>query len=269
MVSLSLDTPELAAKYDVVGQRQFSHGKLLVNDLRIRAGEQVLDVGTGTGLLAAHVAAVVGPQGRVVAIDPLPLRIELAKKKAPPQLEARVGNAEDLSAFSPNSFDVVYLNSVIHWISNKQHVLEEIRRVLKPGGRVGFTTAAKDRPHDVELIRAQVLKQTGLAERAASSDCIPFKVTSEDVRGLFQRAGFVAKQVEIRTLVDYQASAADVHEASLSSSFGNSHLAALSNDERERVHAAFAVELEKRRDAKGIRLERHLIFAVAVKPEAS
>ncbi len=151
----------------MVGLRQFSHGKLLINDLRIRAGEHVLDVGTGTGLLAAHVAALVGPQGRVVAIDPLPLRIELAKKKAPPQLEARVGNAEDLSAFSPNSFDVVYLNSVIHWISDKQHVLEEIRRCSSPGDVSASRPPLRTRPHDVELIRTLVLKRTGLAERAA------------------------------------------------------------------------------------------------------
>ena len=269
MVSLSLDTPELAAKYDVVGQRQFSHGKLLINDLGIKVGERVLDVGTGTGLLAAYVAEIVGPTGRVAAIDPLPLRIELAKKKAPAQLEVSVGNAEDLSAFSPSSFDVVYLNSVIHWISDKQRVLAEIRRVLKPGGRVGFTTAAKDRPHDVELIRQKALCETGLAERASASDGIPFKVTSEEVRKLFEQGGFRSKQIEVRTIVDYQASAADVHEASLSSSFGNSHLGPLSDEERARVHAIFAAELEQRRDDEGIRLERHLIFAVAEKVETS
>jgi arsenite methyltransferase len=269
MVSLSLDTPELAAKYDVVGQRQFSHGKLLINDLGIKVGERVLDVGAGTGLLAVHVAGIVGPSGKVVAIDPLPLRIALAQKKAPPQLEVSVGNAEDLSAFAASSFDVVYLNSVIHWISDKPKVLQEIRRVLKPGGRLGFTTAAKDRPHDVELVRQQALWETGLAERASASDGIPFKVSSEDVRKLFEQAGFRKKQIEVRTVVDYQSNAADVHEASLSSSFGNSHLGLLSDKERERVHAAFAAELEKRRDDKGIRLERHLIFAVAEKSEAS
>ena len=269
MVSLSLDTPELAAKYDVVGQRQFSHGKLLINDLGIKAGEHVLDVGTGTGLLAAYVANIVGPSGKVAAIDPLPLRIELAKKKAPAQLEVSVGNAEDLSAFPPGSFDVVYLNSVIHWILDKPRVLAEIRRVLKPGGRVGFTTAAKDRPHDVELIRQQALREAGLTERVSASDGIPFKVTSDDVRKLFEQGGFRPKQIEVRTIVDYQASAADVHEASLSSSFGNSHLGSLTDAERQRVHAVFAAELDKRRDAKGIRLERHLIFAVAEKADAS
>lgn len=268
MVSLALDTPELAAKYDVVGQRQFSHGKLLIGDLTVKPGDHVLDIGTGTGLLAAFVADLVGPRGKVVAIDPLPLRIELAKKKAPAQLSVQVGHAEDLSAFAASSFDIVYLNSVIHWISDKAKVLAEIRRVLKPGGRVGFTTAAKDKPHDVELIRQRVLESTGLAERAGREG-IPFKVTSAEVRALFEAGGFRAKQVEVRTIVDYQGSAGDVHEASLSSSFGNSHLSGLSAEERERVHTAFALELEKQRDARGIKLERHLIFAVAEKVEAS
>lgn len=112
MVSLNLDTPELAATYDIVGQRQFSHGKLLVQDLGIKAGEQVLDVGAGTGLLAEHVAGVVGSRGKVIAVDPLPLRVALANKKR--GVDAKVGRAEDLQSFEPESFDVVYLNSVIH-----------------------------------------------------------------------------------------------------------------------------------------------------------
>lgn len=41
----------------------------------------MLDVGSGTGLLAEHVAGIVGPSGQVEAVDPLPLRIEIAKRK--------------------------------------------------------------------------------------------------------------------------------------------------------------------------------------------
>lgn len=268
MVSLNLDTPELAATYDVVGQRQFSHGKLLIQDLGVRYGQRVLDVGAGTGLLAAYVASIVGPQGKVVAIDPLPLRVELAGKKAS-EVEAQVGRAEDLSAFPASSFDVVYLNSVIHWIADKPKVLAEALRVLKPGGKLGFTTAAKEKPHDVESLRSLALRQTGLSERAQASSGIPHRVSVEEVRALFAEGGFQAKQVQIRTIVDYQQSAEEVHRASLSSSFGNSHLAGLSNEERARVHQVFDAELEKRRDARGIRLERHLIFAVAEKPVVS
>lgn len=72
MVSLQLDTPELAAQYDIVGQRQFSHGKSLIQDLGIGKGARVLDVGAGTGLLAAHVANLIGSEGKLIAIDPLP-----------------------------------------------------------------------------------------------------------------------------------------------------------------------------------------------------
>jgi arsenite methyltransferase len=268
MVSLNLDTPELAATYDVVGQRQFSHGKLLIHDLGIRYGQHVLDVGAGTGLLAAYVASIVGPTGKVVAIDPLPLRVELAGKKAS-EVQAKVGRAEDLSAFPASSFDVVYLNSVIHWIADKAKVISEARRVLKPGGKLGFTTAAKEKPHDVERLRALALEQTGLSSRAGASAGIPHRVTVDEVRTLLSEGGFQLHQALVRTIVDYQPSAADVHRASLSSSFGNSHLAGLSNEEREQVKRVFDAELEKRRDAQGIRLERHLIFAVAEKPVAS
>jgi hypothetical protein len=69
-------------------------------------------------------------------------------------------------------------------------------------------------------------------------------------------------------MVDYQPSAEDVHTASLASSFGNHH-SGLDERERNQVRAAFDAELEHFRDAAGIRLERHLIFAVAEKPQVS
>lgn len=268
MVSLNLDTPELAATYDVVGQRQFSHGKLLINDLDVRYGQRVLDVGAGTGLLAAYVASIVGPQGKVVAIDPLPLRVELARKKAS-EIEVAVGRAEDLSAFDAGSFDVVYLNSVIHWIADKPRVLAEALRVLKPGGRLGFTTAAKERPHDVERLRAAALEANGLSERVGAVAGIPHRVSADEARELLTAAGFQVRQLLLRTIVDYQQQAEDVHRASLSSSFGNSHLSGLSSEEQRRVRESFDQALEARRDASGIRLERHLIFAVAEKPVVS
>lgn len=267
MVSLNLDTPELAAQYDIVGQRQFSHGKLLVKDLDIRYGQRVLDIGAGTGLLAAYTASIVGPPGKVVAIDPLPLRVALASKKAA-DVEAKVGRAEDLSAFPASSFDVVYLNSVIHWIVDKPRVLAEVRRVLKPGGKLGFTTAAKEKPHDVERLRQRALEITRLEHRAEAAIGIPHKVSTEEVRQLFGEAGYQPQQVLVRTIVDYHQSAEDVRQASLSSSFGN-HLSGLTGEERKQVQAAFDAELEKLRDARGLRLERHLIFAVAQKPVVS
>src|SRR5688572_6041558 len=128
-VSLNLDSAELANTYERVSTRQFDHGKVLIAALDPKPGERVLDIGCGTGRLGAYVAGLVAPTGEVVGVDPLPLRVEIAARKHA-LFRASVGRAEDLSHFESGSFDVVYLNSVFHWIEDKRQTLEEVRRVL-------------------------------------------------------------------------------------------------------------------------------------------
>ncbi len=70
-VSLENDTAELANSYEEASVIQFDHGKILIDALRIRPGENVLDIGCGTGRLAEFVAKIVGPAGTIVGIDPL------------------------------------------------------------------------------------------------------------------------------------------------------------------------------------------------------
>ena len=136
-VSLERDTPELARNYEQAGIVQFHHGKFLIGPLALKAGEHVLDIGTGTGRLAEFVAGLVGSQGRVIGIDPLESRIDIARLRQSKTLTFETGHAEDLSRFGDGQFDAVYLNSVFHWIAEKDRALREIHRVLKPGGRIG------------------------------------------------------------------------------------------------------------------------------------
>jgi arsenite methyltransferase len=143
VIDLGLDTPELAATYDRISVRQLEHGKELIAALNISSGERVLDIGAGTGHLAAYVSKIVGPSGWVVGIDPLPLRIEIAKSKASGNFEARVGRAEDLCQFDDASFDVIYLNSVFHWVEDKPRALAEVLRVLKWADGLGSTAATR------------------------------------------------------------------------------------------------------------------------------
>jgi arsenite methyltransferase len=159
-LSLSLDTLALAEHYEKASvDRQFVAGKLLIEKIDIQPGQVVLDVGAGTGLLAAHVSGVVGQAGRVVAVDPLPLRIEIAKRKARPNLTFLVGDAYDLSNFSDAKFDVVYLNAVFHWFPEKKRPLSNFNRVLKRGGRLGISTGSKDHPSPVHAILSRVIER--------------------------------------------------------------------------------------------------------------
>jgi ubiquinone/menaquinone biosynthesis C-methylase UbiE len=266
-VSLDLDSPELASTYDQVSVRQFNHGKVLISSLAIKAGERVLDVGCGTGRLGDYVAELVGPNGSVIGVDPLPLRVELAGRKHA-RFSTRVGRAEDLSAFEDSQFDVVYLNSVFHWVEDKATALREAWRVLKPGGRIGVNSADAERSHQgAALVREAVLEEGFSKQHSAEEPAVGtnYRVSAAQLHSLLVDAGFSRVDVTAHTFVDDVAGADDLFAWSSSSSFGN-FLSDLNSDERFRVRERLERKLEQLRSRdRSLRLERYLVFANARK----
>jgi demethylmenaquinone methyltransferase/2-methoxy-6-polyprenyl-1,4-benzoquinol methylase/phosphoethanolamine N-methyltransferase len=103
-------------------------------------GEAVLDVGCGTGDLTLELAHRVGSGGLVAGIDAAPEMVARACQKAGRQhlaIDFRVEPVERLS-FADQTFDVVVSSLVFHHLPDalKRQALAEIRRVLKPGGRL-------------------------------------------------------------------------------------------------------------------------------------
>lgn len=101
------------------------------------SGVRVLDVATGPG----YVAAAAAKRGAdVVAIDFSKAMVEHARR-AHPALDIRQGDAEAL-AFEPGSFAAAVVSFGLLHFARPERALAEIRRVLRPGGRVAFTTWA-------------------------------------------------------------------------------------------------------------------------------
>jgi ubiquinone/menaquinone biosynthesis C-methylase UbiE len=111
-----------------------------INLARMQPGEQVLDVGCGTGTLAMEAARRVGRGGRVAGVDPGEQQITRARAKAARRhlpIEFQVGVIEQLP-FPDQTFDVVFSTLMMHHLPAplKRQGLAEIARVLKPGGRL-------------------------------------------------------------------------------------------------------------------------------------
>jgi arsenite methyltransferase len=263
-ISLAMDSRELASLYDEVGVHQFEHGKQLLAALDIRPGEQVLDIGTGTGRLAIYAVGLVGPSGRVVGIDPLPTRIEIARSKARRNFEVRLGRAEDLSEFRDASFDIVYLNSVFHWVDDKIRALREINRVLKPAGRLGISCHDPSRPLEAFHFISQAMSALGI-EPDHHLACPCHGISAKKLQEQLGAAGFVQCTCESRTFVDVFPNSETLIVWASSSAFGNI-LVNLSEADHVRVRETVDHLLKPKLTSEGICLKRHLTFSTARKP---
>lgn len=104
----------------------------------LKPGETVLDIGSGAGFDSLIAARQVAPDGRVIGIDMtdamLEKAVEGARQMGLTNVEFRKGLAEELPA-EDESIDVVISNGVINLCPDKEVVMREVHRVLKPGGR--------------------------------------------------------------------------------------------------------------------------------------
>ncbi|HZC19842.1 MAG TPA: methyltransferase domain-containing protein, partial [Rubrobacteraceae bacterium] len=106
----------------------------------LRSGQRVVDVGCGAGIDSLIAAKKVGSKGRVIGVDMTPSMLEKARHAAEEArladvVEFREGYAEALPV-EDGLADVVISNGVLNLMPDKDAALEEMSRVLKPGGRL-------------------------------------------------------------------------------------------------------------------------------------
>src|SRR5829696_8161252 len=114
---------------DVVAQR-----RSVRRGLELRPGERVLDVGVGPGFLAAEMAGEVGADGLVAGIDVSDRVLALAKGRDA-AVDLRAGSAGSIP-YPDASFDAAVSTQVLEYVADVPTALAELRRVVRPGGRI-------------------------------------------------------------------------------------------------------------------------------------
>ena len=156
---------------------------------KLNAGETVLDLGSGGGIDVLLSAKRVGPTGKAYGLDMtdemLALANENKKKAGVENVEFLKGEIEHIP-LPDNSVDVVISNCVINLSSDKDAVLREAFRVLKPGGRFAVSDVVT-RGEMLPEIRKSVLLWVG---------CIAGALEESDYLNKLKGAGFAAAEIE-------------------------------------------------------------------------
>jgi SAM-dependent methyltransferase len=144
------------------------------------AGDRLLDVGTGTAVLARAALRRVSPGGSVVAVDPNAGMLDVAHLITP-ALDLRLGTAEQLP-FGADEFNCVTCQFALMFVTDRARAVSEFARVLEPGGRVAVATWAgvEESPGYAEVVE---LLDDELGGWAAAAMRAPFTIGTADQLG--------------------------------------------------------------------------------------
>lgn len=171
----------------------------LTEAARLMAGERVIDIACGTGIVARAALGRVGPGGTVVGVDINPAMLELARELANGSIRYVESNAQSLP-FDDAEFDVAFCQQGLQFFGDRLAALKEVHRVTTPRGRAVFAVWRGPEHHATMLDLDQKVMGRYLAPEVTEGSNAPFALGDiAELRRLFHRAGFT--DVHIRSYV--------------------------------------------------------------------
>jgi ubiquinone/menaquinone biosynthesis C-methylase UbiE len=254
----------IAAGYDALRFTRVC-AERLIELADLPAGARVLDLATGTGLVAMVAARVVGPDGTVVGVDLSPEMLVRAREKLGAagltNVEFREGDAEHLD-FPDGSFDVVLCASSLFFVPDMLAALRECRRVLRPGGLVGFSSFGPTFLKPLQELWGARLGRHGISAPVPPSGRLADPATCER---LLLEAGFTGVEVRSEQL-GYHLGSAEERWEELAASLEGVLLSRLDPAVGERVKAEHLAELQALATAQGIWVDVAANFAFGLRP---
>ena len=225
---------------------------LLVNAARPTAGERVLDVACGTGVVARIAAERVGPSGRVVGVDLNPGMIRVARSLPAPigaPIEWFERSALDLR-LEDASFDVVLCQQGLQFFPDKALALREMRRVLDHSGRLALSVwkGVGAYHHAVGDALARFISAES-AVRFCASRQVP---TAEDLQRLATQAGFADVDVRLHEINIHLPRLDEFTLNHLAGTPVADGLAGATPEAQEKLAASVMKELQRYADGDGV-----------------
>jgi len=249
------------------------HATGLMLDLtQVDAGGRVLDVAAGDGDLSLLAAERVGPTGFVLATDIAPKLVALAGKAARARclenFDARVMDAENLTV-DDGTFDVVTCRLGLFFVPDLPRALSEMRRALKPGGRVGAIVFSTPNKNPFLSVPISIIRRHAQLDPPLPGQPGPFSLGAPGaLASALERAGF--SEVQTRT-VSAPLRMASARECARfeRESFGALHqmLAALTETARAEAWQEVERELGKYEGHDGFESPCEIVVVTAVKKE--
>lgn len=169
---------------------------LLLDYAQPRPGERVLDLATGTGIVARLAAPRVAPGGRVVAVDASAERLDIARRVAPAEygIEWRAADAQALP-YDDGSFDLLLCQHGLQFFPDRVAALRETRRVLAAGGRAVYAVWQSLDRHPIDAALARALSEALMI--TVEHQTVPFALGDpEETAALFESAGLAVADIQ-------------------------------------------------------------------------
>lgn len=233
---------------------------------QLQRGQQVLDVATGTGILAIAAAQLVGSEGKVVGVDISPGMLSQARRKIE---EAGLQNIElievdaDYLNFSDESFDAILCSSSIVWLSDIPAALRNWYQWLKKGGLVSFSCYS-----ETSFMTPVIVRVCAQVYGISLPNWNEPLGTPEKCHKLLQEAGFQDIEVKTEQLGEYislgDAKKCWIGDTAWINPRGNP-LSQLSQEQLERLKTSYDAEVETLATDKGVWHDITTFFVIAHK----
>ncbi len=196
-------TPGFGDFYDELPLWSARFGLVLLEQVELRPGMTILDVGSGTGFMAIELAQRCGPDAVVIALDPWEAAMQrLTRKLNRLGVENVRAIVQDVATIDlpDDSVDLIVSNLGINNFNNREAALRTCFRVAKPGARIFLTTNLVGHMSEFYDAYRHALQRLGFADRLSALDAhIGSRATVASVRTLLESAGFMFVEAVTRS----------------------------------------------------------------------